>query len=121
MSTRYNDGSHYENHQLAAELQDLAAHAHRVGEQQGNSEHLTGTEHTRQTHEHGENGHQAPETPTVGHGIAAFGHKEIAELAYQLWVDRGSPEGSAEVDWLEAAKQLRGRAESTVRTQGQHG
>ena len=33
MSTRYNNGSHYENHQRAAELHDVAAHAHRVAEQ----------------------------------------------------------------------------------------
>jgi hypothetical protein len=32
--------------------------------------------------------------------------KSIAELAYQLWVARGRPHGSAEVDWLEAERQL---------------
>jgi hypothetical protein len=30
----------------------------------------------------------------------------IAELAYQLWVMRGCPEGSDEVDWLEAERQI---------------
>jgi hypothetical protein len=30
----------------------------------------------------------------------------IAELAYQLWVTRGCPEGSEELDWLEAERQL---------------
>jgi hypothetical protein len=30
----------------------------------------------------------------------------IAELAYQLWVSRGCPEGSDEVDWLEAERQI---------------
>jgi hypothetical protein len=30
----------------------------------------------------------------------------IAELAYQLWVKRGCPEGSEELDWLEAERQL---------------
>jgi hypothetical protein len=30
----------------------------------------------------------------------------IAELAYQLWVRRGCPEGSQELDWLEAERQL---------------
>jgi hypothetical protein len=30
----------------------------------------------------------------------------IAELAYQLWVRRGCPEGSEELDWLEAERQL---------------
>jgi hypothetical protein len=48
MSTRYNNGSHYENHQQASELQDSAAHAHRAAEQQGKQDHLTGREHSRQ-------------------------------------------------------------------------
>ena len=30
MSTRYNNGSHYENLQRPGELQDMAAHAHRL-------------------------------------------------------------------------------------------
>jgi hypothetical protein len=30
----------------------------------------------------------------------------IAELAYQLWVRRGCPEGSEELDWREAERQL---------------
>ena len=52
MSTRYNNGSHYENHQQAAELQDGAAHAHCVGEQDGKQKHLTGHEHSRQALDH---------------------------------------------------------------------
>ena len=52
MSKRYNNGSHYENHQRAEELHDGAAHAHRVGEQHGKQEHLTGHEHSRQQIEH---------------------------------------------------------------------
>jgi hypothetical protein len=35
--------------------------------------------------------------------------QDIAALAYQLWQGRGCPEGSPEVDWLEAEKQLRDR------------
>jgi hypothetical protein len=31
---------------------------------------------------------------------------EIAERAYQLWIERGSPHGSHEEDWLEAEHQL---------------
>jgi hypothetical protein len=31
---------------------------------------------------------------------------EIAELAYQLWVDRGCPAGSAEEDWFEAERRI---------------
>src|SRR5579862_492938 len=113
MSTRSNDGSHYENHQRAQELQDAAAHAHRVAEQQGNQEHLTGHEHTRQALEHGQGGAAPVEAPAGGHGIAPFGHSDIAALAYQLWQDRGCPEGSPEEDWFRAAKELRSRAHTS--------
>jgi hypothetical protein len=111
MSTRYNDGSHYENHQKATELQDGAAHAHRVGEEHGKQEHLSGHEQSRQAHEHSPDDHRhSPETATVGHGIAAFGHADIAALAYELWQARGCPAGSPEEDWFNAATQLRSRA-----------
>lgn len=33
-------------------------------------------------------------------------YRSIGELAYRLWQSRGSPEGSAERDWLDAEKQL---------------
>jgi len=32
--------------------------------------------------------------------------KSIQELAYQLWQERGCPEGSSEQDWLSAEKRL---------------
>src|SRR5580700_3989174 len=82
MSTRYKNGSHYENHQQAADLHDGAAHAHRVADQQGKQDHLTGHEHSRQTLEHSPDAHQHTQTTTVGHGIAVFGHTDIAALAY---------------------------------------
>jgi hypothetical protein len=31
---------------------------------------------------------------------------EIAELAYQLWVKRGCPDGSPDEDWLRAEEEL---------------
>jgi hypothetical protein len=46
----------------------------------------------------------------LGHGIAAFGHSDIAALAYELWEARGGPEGSPEEDWFRAAEILRSRA-----------
>lgn len=110
MSTRHNNGSHYENHQRAAELNDLAAHSHRVAEQQGNQDHLTAHEQSRKTLEHFEEPHpqtQAP--PTVGHGIAAFGHDDIAALASELWQARGCPNGSPLEDWFRAVEKLRSR------------
>src|ERR1035438_6720519 len=115
MSTRYNDGSHYENHQRAAELHDSAAHAHRsAAEAHEKQDHETGHERSRQALEHSQKavehsgllrGERVNE-----HGIALFGHEEIAMLAHQLWQARGCPAGSPEEDWFQAAKQLRARA-----------
>jgi hypothetical protein len=110
MSTRYNDGSHYENHQRAAELEDAAAHAHRAAEQHGQQEHLTPHEQTRQAQEHMQEAHLQAQGATVGHGIAAFGHDEIAALAQEFWQARGCPEGSPDEDWFRAVKELRSRS-----------
>ena len=111
MSTRYNNGSHYENHQRAAELHDGAAHAHRTAEQQGKQDHLTGHEHSRQALEHSSEAHRHTQAVKTRYGVAAFGHADIAALAYELWQARGCPEGSSEDDWFHAAEQLRSRAE----------
>jgi hypothetical protein len=108
MSTRYNDGSHYENHQRAAELHDAAAHAHRVAEQHGKQDHQTGHEHSRQALEDSHDAHQHTQA-TAAHGVAAFGHDDIAALAHELWQARGCPVGSPEEDWFHAAEQLRSR------------
>jgi hypothetical protein len=111
MSTRYNNGSHYENHQPAAELHDVAAHAHRAAEQQGKQDHLTGHESSRQALEHTPDAHRhTPAADTVGHGIAAFGHADIAALAYEHWQARGCPHGSPQEDWFHAAAELRSHA-----------
>jgi hypothetical protein len=105
MSTRYNDGSHYENHQRAAELHDIAAHAHRTAEEQrGKQDHLTGHELSRQALEHSQTAHQQTQ-----HGVTAFGHDEIAARAHELWIARGRPEGSPEEDWFRATAELRSR------------
>jgi hypothetical protein len=109
MSTRYNNGSHYENHQRAAELQDEAAHIHRVGEEHGKQDHLTGQEHSRQAQEHSQEAHQTTQAVTVGHGITAFGHEDIAARAHELWQARGCAEGSPQEDWFQAVKELRSR------------
>jgi hypothetical protein len=111
MSTRFNNGSHYENHQRAAELHDAAAHAHRSAEHQPDKqEHLTGQQHSRQALEHSEEAHQHSQAATMGHGVIAFGHDETAALAHELWLARGGAEGSAEEDWFQAVKLLRSRA-----------
>ena len=110
MSTRYKNGSHYENHQRAAELHDVAAHAHRVAEQHGEGEHQSGQEHSRQALEHSQRAHEETVAVTVGHGVAAFGHAETAALAYGLWLERGSPKGTEEKDWNDAISVLRSRS-----------
>lgn len=106
MSTRLNNGSQYQSHQRAADLHDNAAHAHRVAEQNGQQDHLTGHEQSRQALEHSQDAHQH------SHGIAPFGHGDIAALAHQLWKARGCPEGSPQQDWFNAAEKLRSRAEN---------
>jgi hypothetical protein len=116
MSTRYNHGSHFENHQRAAELHEMAAHAHRkAAEAHESQDHESGQEHTREALEHSrqafEHARQAHAGGVNEHGLATFGHQEIAALAHKLWVERGSPEGSPEVDWFRAAQELRARNE----------
>jgi hypothetical protein len=110
MSTRYNNGSHYENHQRAKELHDEGEHAHRTGEQHGKQEHLTGHEQSKQALEHSADGHPHAWEANGSHAGGEFGHEDIAALALQLWKARGCPEGSPEVDWFQAVKQLRSRA-----------
>ncbi|MGA3095813.1 MAG: DUF2934 domain-containing protein [Bryobacteraceae bacterium] len=116
MSTRYNDGSHYENHQRAAELHDSAAHAHRsAAEAHEKQDHQTGHERSRQALEHSQEAHrhseQAHGAAVNEHGVAIFGHEDIAALAQSLWEARGCPIGSPEEDWFRAAHELRARAE----------
>jgi|SRR5271157_1549122 len=106
MSTRYNNGSHYENHQRAAELHDLGAHSHRAGVQHGKQDHLTGHEHSRQALEHSEAAHRSTQVAEAG-GLAAPSHDDIAARAYELWQAKGRPAGSAQEDWLRAAEELR--------------
>lgn len=109
MSTRYNNESQYENHQRAAELQDAAAHAHRVAEQHGKQEHLTAHEQSRQADEQSRDAHRS-HSAGAGHDIATFGHADIEALAHELWETRGCPQGSPDIDWFQAVKQLRSRA-----------
>jgi len=37
---------------------------------------------------------------------------DVAALAYQLWLDRGCPEGSPDEDWYEAQRKLQIQTES---------
>ena len=116
MSTRYNNGSHFENHQRAAELHDVAAHAHRsAAEAHEKQDHQTGQELSRRALEYSQQAHEhtglTHRNAANEHGIATFGHQEIAVLAHELWQARGCPEGSPDQDWLQATQDLRARAE----------
>jgi hypothetical protein len=41
-----------------------------------------------------------------GSGLSGIRHQEIAELAYQFWIERGSPEGSPDEDWHRAELEI---------------
>ena len=73
------------------------------------ADHLTGHELSRHAQEHSQDIRQRTQAPTTGHGIATFGHDDIAALAYELWQARGCPNGSPEEDWFHAAEELRSR------------
>jgi len=115
MSKQSSEGSHWENHQQAAELHEAAAHAHRsAAEHRGEQDHLTGQEHSRQALEHSRIAHERSQGAHSGrteHGVATFGHQEIAARAHEIWMANGCPEGTAEVDWFQAARELRSRSE----------
>ena len=102
-----------ETFRKATEIQDWAAHVHRQdADKHGKQDHETGHEQSRQSLEHASQAYlqsEARQTHPNAHGIVPFGHEDIAALAYQLWKDRGSPEGSPEEDWFHAAEQLRSR------------
>ena len=38
--------------------------------------------------------------------LASLKEQDVAELAYQRWVERGCPQGSPEEDWFEAESAL---------------
>ena len=117
MSSRYNNGSYFDHHEQAAELNDRPEHAFLVAEQSGKQDHLSGHENSRVSLEHSpqsnvQESNPQPGRATTGHGIAAFGHKEISILAHELWRARGCPVGSPDEDWFNAARELRSRARS---------
>lgn len=40
------------------------------------------------------------------------GYEEVRRLAYEYWLARGCPDGSAEEDWFRAEQVLQGAAQS---------
>jgi hypothetical protein len=47
----------------------------------------------------------------AGSGAATIAEDAISKRAYELWVERGCPEGSPEQDWYLAESELRGQSE----------
>lgn len=50
--------------------------------------------------------HLDPEERRLPNVAGAPARMEIAALAYELWISRGSRDGSAEEDWFEAERRL---------------
>jgi hypothetical protein len=105
-----------ESEQISAEHGDHAAHAHSAGTvRHGKEDHLTGREISRQALEHSNQayvlGQQEHERTRTAAGSKGTTHEpsqqDIAALAYELWLGRGCPGGSPEVDWLQALDEMR--------------
>jgi hypothetical protein len=47
----------------------------------------------------------------AGSGAATIAEDAISKRAYELWLERGCPEGSPEQDWYLAESELRGQSE----------
>jgi hypothetical protein len=100
-----------ETQQISAERRKLAAHVHQVGaESHGKEDHLTGHESSRQALEHtnqayvlGQQEHERIRKGTTHE----FSEQDIAVHAYELWQNRGCPEGSPERDWFQAVEEMR--------------
>lgn len=99
-----------DSQQIAAEQRGLGSHAHRSGaEQHGKEDHLTGHESSRQALEHSNQAYLHPENGHSDAHAKEVHERDIAVLAYQLWKERGCPQGSPEEDWFHAAEKLRSR------------
>ena len=48
----------------------------------------------------------APEQAGGNSAMAQFSRESIEQLAYQYWLNRGCPSGSAEQDWYQAERAL---------------
>jgi hypothetical protein len=110
--------SSHSSQQTAAEHHNLAAHTHNAAAvHHGQEEHLTGHEHSRQASEHSNTAHQQTvamdQKARDNHIVIVSAHtateEDIAVLAYQLWQDRGCPNGSSQDDWFRAVEELEPR------------
>lgn len=62
-----------------------------------------------------ESDNAAEQLGEVTNGVQA----ELQALAYQLWMDRGSPIGSPEIDWFEAEARIQLHARASARRRGE--
>jgi hypothetical protein len=53
-------------------------------------------------------------TATPKESIASDQHQKIEQLAYRLWLERGSPIGSDQDDWFRAESMLNAKSQETV-------
>lgn len=102
----------HETHERSTELRGGSAHAHEVADYtRDKQDHPTANERSRREreakHDMQDRMEEAWNLGSNGAAPRYFGHKEIAELAHNLWVERGCPDGSAEEDWFAASQQLR--------------
>ena len=51
--------------------------------------------------------------PASRTGGGAIAQEAISRRAYELWLERGCPEGSPDEDWYKAESELRGRDQAT--------
>jgi hypothetical protein len=56
--------------------------------------------------------HAAEQSQETTNGVQS----ELQALAYELWLDRGSPLGSPEIDWFEAEARIRAELHASTST-----
>jgi hypothetical protein len=107
--------SMHDSHHKAAEYHNLAAHAHLTAAMhQGQEDHLSGHELSRQALEHSNTAHDHSlgihQKAKTDHVVIVRAHEareeDIRILAYKLWQARGCPHGSSQEDWFRAVEQL---------------
>ena len=52
---------------------------------------------------------ESPEESVPADSPGPFSQQEIADLAYEFWLDRGCPHGSPNEDWFRAERELQNR------------
>ena len=53
-----------------------------------------------------------PSTPVEMYELSPINEQDVADLAYRRWLERGCPQGSSDVDWFEAERELHSKSGS---------